>query len=63
MAKLTFKSDILKSSSKSIFYIFFVICFIYIKISKNLSAKHYHENKESLQKKARERYQNYSKEE
>ena len=29
---------------------------------KNLSAKYYQENKERLQKKARERYQNLSKE-
>ena len=32
-------------------------------MSKNLSAKHYQENKERLQKKARDRYQNISKEE
>ena len=32
-------------------------------MSKNLSAKHYQENKERLQKKARERCQNVSKEE
>ena len=32
-------------------------------MSKNLSAKHYQENKERLQKKVRERYQNLSKEE
>ena len=32
-------------------------------MSKNLSAKCYHENKERLQKKARERYKNFSKEE
>ena len=31
-------------------------------MSKNLSAKDYPENKEKLQKKARERYQNLSKE-
>ena len=30
---------------------------------KNLSAKYYHENKETLQKKARERYQNLCQEE
>ena len=42
------------------FYNFF---FIYIKMSKNLSAKYNQENKERLQKKARERYQNLSKEE
>ena len=32
-------------------------------MSKNLSVKHYQENKERLQKKAREIYQNLSKEE
>ena len=32
-------------------------------MSKNLSAKCYQENKERLQKKARERYQNLSREE
>ena len=32
-------------------------------MSKNLSAKHYQENKERLQKKAHERYQSPSKEE
>ena len=37
--------------------------FIYIKISKNLLAKYYQENKERLQKKARERNHNLSKEE
>ena len=31
-------------------------------MSKNLSVIHYQENKEGLQKKARERYQNLSKE-
>ena len=36
---------------------------IYIKMSKSLSAKRYQENKERLQIKARERYQNLSKEE
>ena len=35
---------------------------IYIKMSKNLSGKYYQENKERLQKKAREKYQNLSKE-
>ena len=34
--------------------------FIYIKASKNLSAKYYQENKDRLQKKANERYQNFS---
>ena len=33
------------------------------KKSKNLSAKYYQENEERLEKKARERYQNLSKEE
>ena len=32
-------------------------------MSKNLLAKYYQENKERLQKKARERYQDFSKEE
>ena len=64
--KLKFKSDIFKSSNKSIFFDnpfdnFF--SFIYIKISKNLLAKCYQENKERLQKKARERNHNLSKEE
>ena len=36
--------------------------FIYIKISKNVSAKYHQENKERLQKTC-ERYQNLSKEE
>ena len=36
--------------------------FIYVKLSKNVSAKYYQENKERLQKKARETYQNLSKE-
>ena len=36
---------------------------MFIKISKNLSDKYYQENKERLQIKARERYQNLSKEE
>ena len=35
--------------------------FIYIKISKTLSAKYYQENKGILQKKVCERYQNLSK--
>ena len=44
------------------FVIFFIKVFIYIKTSKNLPAKYYQQNKERLQKKARERYQNLSKE-
>ena len=49
----------------SFFIIFFLIFlfFTYIKIYKLLSAKYYQENKERLQKKALERYQNLSKEE
>ena len=34
-----------------------------MKISKTLTAKYYEKNKERLQKKARERYQNLSREE
>ena len=34
-----------------IYNFFNIYFFIYIKISKNLSAKYYHENKERLQKK------------
>ena len=56
--KLKFKSEIFKSPIKSIVYKFFIILF-----SKNLSAKYHQENKEQLQKKARERYQNLPKEE
>ena len=39
----------------------FLYFFLYIKMSKNLSAKYDQENKEWLQKKAHERYQNLSK--
>ena len=46
--KLKFKSSIIKSSNKSILFIVF---FVYIKISKKISAKYYQENKERLQKK------------
>ena len=65
MAKIKFKSDILKYSNKFNFYIFFItfvsiFFFIYIKRSRNLSAKYNQENKERLQKKARESYQNRS---
>ena len=45
------------------FFIIFFIIFFYIKITKTLSVKYYEENKERLQKKARERYKNLSKEE
>ena len=76
--KFKFKSGIFKSSNKYIFYNFFyksffyfflffiylfIFFFIYMKMSKNLLAKYYQENKERLQKKSRERYQNLSKEE
>ena len=56
IAKLKFKSDILKSSNKSISYYFFYnffyinFIFVYIKISKNLSSKYYQKNKGRLQK-------------
>ena len=43
--------------------IFFIFFFIYIKISKYLSAKYYQNNNERLQKKACQIYQNLSKEE
>ena len=45
------------------FIISFIIFFHVFKKSKNLSAKYYQENEERLEKKARERYQNLSKEE
>ena len=55
MAKIKFKSDILKYSNKFNFYIFFItfvsiFFFIYTKRSRNLSAKYNQENKERLQK-------------
>ena len=43
--------------------IFYTFLFIYIKISKNLSAKYYQEKKERLQKRPCEKYQSFSKEE
>ena len=56
---LKFNNDILKFSNESIFYRFFkyillhiYILFIYIKMSKNLSAKYYQENKQRLQQKS-----------
>ena len=57
-----------KLFNKSIFFIFFDNFFnnffLYIiKFLKNLSAKYYQENKERLQRKACERYQNLSEEE
>ena len=45
-----------------IFFVFFFIIFFFIiiKTSKNLSAKYYQENKDRLQKRPSERYQNLS---
>ena len=69
IAKLKFKSDILKSSNKSILYSFFYkfsynFCFfVYIDLSKNLSAKYYQNIKKEYRKKLAKRYQNLSKEE
>ena len=40
-----------------VFQYFFIIFFAYIKITKDLSAKYYQNNKERLPKKARERYE------
>ena len=45
-----------------IFFISFLYFFYIYKIPKNLSVKYYQEKKERLQKEARERYQNLSKE-
>ena len=59
MTKLKLKSDIFKSSNKSILKSFPIS----IKMSKNLSAKYFEEDKERLQKKASARYPNLSKEE
>ena len=42
---------------------FFINFFTYVKLSKDSSAKHYQNNKERLQGKAREKYQSLSKEE
>ena len=47
MTKLKLKSD----TFKFIFNFFFIILFSFIKVSKNVSAKYYQENKERLQKK------------
>ena len=47
----------------SFLFLLIYIFFIWIKLSKNLSAKYYQENKERPQKKARKRYQNLSEEE
>ena len=42
---------------------YFLLIFIYIKISKTLSAKYHQKNKERRQEKAHKRYQNRSKKE
>ena len=42
---------------------FYNFSFTFIRMSKNSSAKYYQDNKETLQRKARERYQSLSKEE
>ena len=57
--KLKFESYFSKPFNNSTFYKFFIIFFIfffhiYIRMSKKLSAKYYPQNKEILQKKARE---------
>ena len=57
MYRYYFRSD--KSGG---FFGFFKIFFTYIKMSKDSSAKNYQDNKERLQKKARERYQSLSNE-
>ena len=46
-----------------LFYLFFIYLFIliYMKMSNNLSAKFYQQNKKILQKKAFKKYQNLSK--
>ena len=60
---------LLNLSINPFFIVFFIISlfidffFTYIKMSENLLAKYYQGNKERLQKEARERYQNLSKEE
>ena len=63
MTKLKLKSDIFKSSNHFFYNFLYNFFLIYIKMFKNLSAKKYQGNKERLQKKACERYQNLSKEE
>ena len=53
ITKLELKSDILKSSNKSILSKCFGLIFLCIyKMSENFSAKYCQENKESLQKKS-----------
>ena len=58
------KDIIFRSSNKSkCLFNFFIIFFIYIKVSKDSSAKYYEDYTERLQNKPRERHQNLYKEE
>ena len=51
MTKLKFKTGIFKSPNKFVFYkCFYFFFFIYIKMSKTLSAKYYQENKKNYKK-------------
>ena len=55
-----------RSCDKSNFFVsffFIIFFFIFIKISRESSANYYRDNKERLQKKAREKYQRLPKEE
>ena len=63
MIRLKLKSDTFKSLVNPFFYYFFKVFSKYIKIPQSLSAKYSQKVEERLQKKARERYQNVSKEE
>ena len=67
MTKLKFKKvTFLKLLINTFFFcnfFFYKFLFIYTKLSKNLTAEYYQQDKERLQKKACERYQNISKEE
>ena len=48
---MTFLNLLINPLSINFFVNFLIFFFIYIKMSKNLSAKYYQENKERLQKK------------
>ena len=61
-AKLKFKSDIFYNFFDK-FFLYFFFLYISIKMSKNLSAKYYQENKERFQKKLMKDVKNLSKEE
>ena len=62
ITKLKLKSEILKSVFYKFFYKSLYRFFLYIKISKTLSAKYYQENKEGLQKKtSQKKHQSLSK--